>query len=132
MIVDSRRWYRQYVDKIISYLVSTSKRGWHLKPSRRWDPTNKDFEFIIRGRPDSNYGTDQETRKSVSGYVVYLEDAPISIKSIMQRIIALSSTEAELIALVQCVQEMMAAKRLLESMGLRVKLPMLVECDNKG
>ena len=129
---NSNKKHRQFADKIISYILSTPKRGWHLKPTRRWKPTDKDFEFVIRGRPDSNYGTDQETRKSVSGYVVYLEDAPISIKSIMQRIIALSSTEAELIALVQCVQEMMAAKRLLESMDLKLKLPMLIECDNKG
>ena len=50
----------------------------------------------------------------------------------MQRIITLSSTEAELLALVQCVQEMMMAKRLLESMALSVQLPMIIECDNKG
>ena len=50
----------------------------------------------------------------------------------MQKIITLSSTEVELIALVQCVQEMMATKRLLESMNLKVRLPMLIECDNKG
>ena len=105
---------------------------WHLKPTRKWDSTNKFFKFIIRGKSDSNYGTDTETRRSVSGYAVYLEDAPIAIKSVMQRIITLSSTEAELIALVQCVQEMMATKRLLESMQLQVQLPMVIECDNKG
>ena len=44
----------------------------------------------------------------------------------------MSTTEAELIALVQCVQEMIAAKRLLESMHLQVELPMVIECDNKG
>ena len=49
----------------------------------------------------------------------------------MQKLVTLSSTEAELVALVQCVQEMMAAKRLLESMGLQVKLQMIIECDNK-
>ena len=41
-------------------------------------------------------------------------------------------TKAELIALVQCVHEMFFVKKVLESMGLKVELPMLIECDNKG
>ena len=128
----STKKHRAYVDKVIAYLVSTPKRGWFLKPAQTWDPTDNTFEFEIRSRPDSTYGSDLETRRSVSGYTVYLEEAPIVIKSLMQRIITLSSTEAELLALVQAVQEMMSAKRLLESMHLKVKLPMLIECDNKG
>ena len=73
-----------------------------------------------------------DTRKSVTGYVVYLEMAPVAIKSVIQRIIALSVTEAELIALVQCIQEMFFVKKILESLGLCVELPMKVQCDNKG
>ena len=107
-VKSSTKKHRKYVDKIVTYVVNTPKRGWHLKQTRQWDPTDKSFQFIIRGKSDSNYGTDIETRKSVSGFVVYLEDAPVSIKSVMQKLITLSSTEAELVALVQCVQEMMA------------------------
>ena len=73
-----------------------------------------------------------DKRKSVTGYVVYLEEAPVAIKSVMQRIIALSVTEAELIALVQCTQEMFFVKKVLESLGLAVELPMKLQCDNKG
>ena len=50
----------------------------------------------------------------------------------MQKIIALSVTEAELIALVQCVQQMFFFRKVLESMGLQVELSMVIECDNKG
>ena len=50
----------------------------------------------------------------------------------MQKIVALSVTEAETIALVQCVQEMMYAKKVLMSMKLKVELPMKVEVDNRG
>ena len=82
--------------------MQTLERGWFLKPSRKWDGKDRAFEFRIRGRSDFNYGTDPETRRSVSGVVVYLEDAPAVVKSNMQRIVTLSSTEAELIALVQC------------------------------
>ena len=56
----------------------------------------------------------------------------MAVKSGMQKIVALSVTEAELIALVMCVQEMLYVKKIIESLQLKVKLPMIVEVDNKG
>ena len=50
----------------------------------------------------------------------------------MQKIVALSTTEAEIIALVQCIQEMIYVMKLIESIGLKVKKPMIVQSDNKG
>ena len=50
----------------------------------------------------------------------------------MQRIVALSVTEAELIATVQCAQDMLYIKWILNGIGLKVKTPMILECDNKG
>jgi hypothetical protein len=44
----------------------------------------------------------------------------------------LSVTEAELSSGIECVQDMLFAMRVLESMGLRVKKPMTVTIDNKG
>ena len=118
--------------QLVNYAWQTPKRGWYLKPTRAWDGIDKSFKFRISGKSDSSYATCVDTRKSVTGYVVYLEGAPVAIKSVMQRIIALSVTEAELIALVQCTQEMFFVKKILESLGLCVELPMKVQCDNKG
>ena len=50
----------------------------------------------------------------------------------MQKIVALSVTEAELIAATKTAQDMMYVKRLLESINLRVEMPMILEVDNKG
>jgi hypothetical protein len=72
------------------------------------------------------------TRKSVSGYVVYLNNSLISAKSKMQECVTLSVAEAELMALILCVQEMVHVKQLIESMSLNVKLPMMIKIDNKG
>ena len=44
----------------------------------------------------------------------------------------MSVTEAELIAAVECAQDMLFAKQVLESMGLKVKTPMILKVDNKG
>eukprot|EP00957_Ditylum_brightwellii_P142528 10859033-Ditylum_brightwellii.AAC.1 len=50
----------------------------------------------------------------------------------MMTIIALSVTEAELFAAVQCVQDMLFAMRVLNAMQFQVKLPMTLYIDNKG
>jgi hypothetical protein len=131
-VKESTAKHRAYLNRIMTYVIQTPNRGWFLKPSRKWNPKDKTFKFRLRGRSDSNYGTDIETRRSVSGYVVYFEDAPVVVKSVMQKIVTLSSTEAELIAMVQCIQELMSVKKLLESLELEVELPMLIECDNQG
>ena len=51
------------------------------------------------------------SRRSVSGYSRFLEGAPVTVKSAMQKVVALSVTEAETIAGVQCAQDMMYIKR---------------------
>jgi hypothetical protein len=62
--------------RCMQYLTCTKEAGLLLKPTRKWDGTNK-FQFKIRGRLDLNYAKDMQTRRSVSGYVVYLEEAPV-------------------------------------------------------
>ena len=118
--------------RVLKYCVDTKNRGWELKPSRKWDGKDRSFLFRIRGKLDSNYATYKETRKSITGHLVWLEEALISVKSGMQKIVTLSVTEAEIIALVQCVEEMMYMKKVLESILLKLELPMIVEVDNKG
>jgi hypothetical protein len=53
-------------------------------------------------------------------------------RSATQKTVALSLCEAELNAAFLCVQDMLYAKNLFESIGLKVELPMVLEIDNKG
>jgi len=64
--------------------------------------------------------------------VVFLNDSLISAKSKMQECVTLSVAEAELMAMIACIQEMMHLKDLVESIGLKVKIPMIIQVDNKG
>ena len=50
----------------------------------------------------------------------------------MQECVTLSVTEAELVAVTNCIQDMLYIRNVVESMGLKVKVPMKVEVDNKG
>ena len=50
----------------------------------------------------------------------------------MQRIVAISVTEAELIQGCDCAQDMMFVYRILTDMNLQVAKPMILEMDNQG
>ena len=116
----------------IRYVRATPTRGLLLKPSGSWDGKDREFKFKIRGRSDSNYATDPDSRRSITGTVVYLNDSPIAFSSVTQKHVTLSVTEAELAAVVAMVQDMMYIYRVVNSMGLKVELPMLAEMDNSG
>ena len=92
----------------------------------------ENFEFVLHGRSDSDYATNKDDRRSVSGGRVFLNGAPIIFRSAMQKFATLSVTEAETAAGVMVVQDMMYAYRILVSLGLKVKTPMILEMDNKG
>jgi hypothetical protein len=64
------------MQRCMRYLTGTKGAGLTLNPTRKWDG-EKEFRFRIRGVSNSNYAKDTHTRHSISGYVVYLEDAPV-------------------------------------------------------
>jgi hypothetical protein len=75
--------------RCMQYLTCTKDAGLLLKPTRKWDGTTK-FQFKIRGGSDLNYAKDSmQTRQSVSGYVVYLEEAHVMHRSAIQKRVAL-------------------------------------------
>jgi hypothetical protein len=115
----------------MKYCVSRSERGLVLEPIGKWDGSCE-FEFTIDGRSDSDYAKCLDTRRSVSGHRVMLNGAPVSFKSGTQKHVSLSVCESELYAAVTCAQDMLYVKNVLKSLGLKVKLPMILEVDNKG
>jgi hypothetical protein len=117
--------------RVMNYCVATPKRGLLLKPNMKWNG-DPNFEFVIKGRSDSDYAKDPERRRSVSGYSTFLCDAPVTMKSRMQGCVTLDVTSAELVSGTQCVQDMLFIMRVVESIGLKVKKPMILEMDNKG
>ena len=100
--------------RLLKYCTNTPNRGLVFKPKGIWDGKDKTYPFQIRGICDAEYAKDQATRRSVGGHVVYLNEAPIQMTSRMQRFVALSVTEAELIQACECAQDMMFAYQLLK------------------
>jgi len=66
----------------------------------------------LTGYSDSDWGADIDTRRSTSGYVFFLAGGPITWKSKLQPTVALSSTEAEYMALTPAAQEAISLREL--------------------
>ena len=117
--------------RVMKYCVDTKTWGLLLWPHGKWDGSNG-HEFGITGRSDAAYASCKETMTSVSGWSCEIDGAAYVRKSKTQRFVTLSVTEAECVAAVSCVQDMIYGKNFLESLGLKVKMPMDLYMDNKG
>ena len=115
----------------MTYITAMADFGLTLEPNEKWDGS-KEFEFEVAGYSDSDFAKDPATLKSVSGWAVFLNGAPILMRSKMQDCTTLSVMEVELVAAMACVQDMLFTMGLLESIGLKVQKPMVLTVDNKG
>lgn len=83
---------------------------------------------------DASWASDRDSRKSMSGFIIYLGDVPVSWKTLKQKCVALSSMEAEFVALSETVKEVIWLFRILSScqkLKLKFLLPN-VYCDNQS
>jgi hypothetical protein len=81
---------------------------------------------------DSDWANDLVERLSASGYVVLLHGTPISWSSGLQSVVALSSCEAEYVALSECCRELAYLRQLMAFLREPVKGPITIYEDNKG
>ena len=86
----------------------------------------------MKGLCDSDSGQDKETRKSITGFIIYLNEVAISWRSKAQGAVALSSTEAEYYALSEAMAEIKFIAQLLEFLDIEIKFPIIVHIDNIG
>ena len=126
-----REPHKTALEKLMRYIVGTKERGLVIKPDELWDGTLNHW-FVIGGRSDSDYAANTDDRRSISGGRVFLNKAPVTFRSQTQKFVTLSVTEAEGAAGVMVAQDMLYVYRLLLSIGLKVKIPMILEMDNKG
>jgi hypothetical protein len=80
---------------------------------------------------DSDWASDSDGRKSQSGYFLKLAGGAISWTSRAQRTIALSSTEAEYMALSDCSRQVVWMHTLMGELGYHLK-PIPICGDNQG
>ncbi|GBM92114.1 Copia protein [Araneus ventricosus] len=62
--------------------------------------------IMINVYVDADWGADTYDRKSISGYIIFFNDCPVIWSVKKQTSIALSSTEAEILALAKAIQDL--------------------------
>ena len=110
--------------RVLRYLAGTIDKGIEY-------PRNIS-NLHLWAHTDSDWAGCKSTRKSTSGYVIFLDKGPICWKSKMQAIVALSSCEAEYIALVECIKEILWLLQHFRILGIKLESPVVIGIDNQA
>ena len=81
---------------------------------------------------NGNYACTPTATMRETRYILFFMNVPIIWKSKSQKSITLSSLEAEYVVLSEAAKEIKFVYQLLLSIGIQVKLPIIVRVDNVG
>jgi hypothetical protein len=95
-------------------------------------PEARGLGFIMRAFVDADHAGDKLTRRSRTGFLVYLNCAPIYWLSKKQTSIETSSFGAEFTAMKQCVEYLHGLRYKLRMMGIPCEGPAFVYGDNQS
>ena len=116
----------------LMHLVGYVKRTIKMKITYARTPRDG-FNFGIDelgGYVDASFAGCHETRKSKSGYVLFLNGGPVSWKAKDQSIVALSSTDSEIDAAVRAIREVKGIRAQLFGLNLEQRKPTILYEDN--
>ena len=91
-------------------------------------------ELVPVGYTDSDFMSDKDSRRSTFGYVFTLRGGAISLRSIKQKCIAISTTEAEYVVACEAAKEAVWLKKFLMELGMvpAAQSPITLHYDNSG
>lgn len=110
--------------RLIRYLKGTKSLRVHYG--------NPNVNHAPHAYSDSDWATCPADRVSVTGFVWFFYGGPVAHASKKQHTLALSSTEAEYMALAACVQEGLWLQSMLRSLRQTFSLPFIIHADNTG
>ncbi|OWY94987.1 polyprotein [Phytophthora megakarya] len=110
--------------RVLRYLKTTRKHGIVYKKQKNG--------LKLEAFTNADWGNNIDDRRSVSEIMVMIGNAPVFFKSKFQRMVALSSAEAEYMALTLCVQEVLWLRVMLKDMGIKQKEATQIWEDNQG
>ena len=114
----------QEAEHVLRYLAGTATLG------LEWSDPGAERRNTLYGWVDSDFAADPDTRRSVTGYILSLNNGPISWKARRQECVTLSSAEAEFVAASLCGQEALYIRALLRGFGFEQTHPTRVYEDN--
>jgi len=118
---DPREPHLAALKRILRYIRGTLHLGLLLRPSTQSD-------LLVYS--DAHWAGCPDTRKSTSGYAVFLGDNLVSWSSKRQNAVSRSSAEAEYRAIANAVAEVSWLRQLLVELHVPLRRTALVYCDN--
>lgn len=109
------------------FVIDTKHKGLRVDPRAT---VNGLWELEVFS--DSDWAGDPNDRKSVGCYIIFLNGVPIAWRSRSQKVVSLSSSEAEFYACAEAVREVPFIAQILLFMGIPVRTPVDVWIDNVG
>ena len=93
---------------------------------------HRDAELTPAGFVDSDYGGCRDTRRSTSGYVFTMAGGPVTWSSKRQSTVALSTVEAEYVAMSRSAQQMVWMQAWLSEVTIEYDKTGIIKGDNRG
>ena len=95
-------------------------------------PEPRGIGFLMTAYVDADHATDSMTRKSRTGFIVYLNSSPIYWMSKKQTSVETSSFGSEFVAMKLCTEYVRGLRYKLRMMGIPCEGPTLIYGDNKS
>eukprot|EP00043_Microstomoeca_roanoka_P020224 m.241802 g.241802 ORF g.241802 m.241802 type:complete len:243 (-) comp17131_c4_seq84:277-1005(-) len=110
--------------------MSNLKRALQYAHTQKYSLTTTTKDNMIRAYADASYANDKD-RKSRTGYLVTINNMPVSWQSSRQSVTALSSAEAEYIALTEVTKDVLWLRCLMEELDLKQEEATPIYTDSK-
>ena len=110
------------VKRILRYLRGTMDVGLLFNPR----------DISLTGYCDADWAGDLDNRRSTTGYIFVIGGVPVSWKSKRQQTVALSTAEAEYMALSDASREVTWLRRILLNFDCEQSVPTIIFDDNQG
>jgi hypothetical protein len=94
--------------------------------------SNNQNQLIMMGYCDADWGSNQDDRRSVTGYVYILNGGAVSWQARKQPTVALSSVEAEYMAATEATKEAIWLRSFFNELGLKIPSPITILSDSQG
>ena len=132
------------VTKLSQHLANPNQADWMtIRHVLRYLKATADYKLVYRKsndglqlstHSDSDWASEKEDRRSTTGYAITLnkEGPVIAWKSKKQHTVALSSCEAEYMALTHTTQELLFLDMLCRDFDINNKHPIMIHGDNQG
>ncbi|KAL0339088.1 UNVERIFIED_CONTAM: Retrovirus-related Pol polyprotein from transposon TNT 1-94 [Sesamum angustifolium] len=108
---------------VVRYLKGTPTKGLFLPSSS---------SFLLCAYCDADWASCTDSRRSLTGFCIFLGDALVSWKTKKQTTVSRSTAEAEYRSMAATVCELRWISYILSDLGLTVTLPIKLFCDNQA